>query len=324
MKVDTSNMADVMDTLRSNIDETMNGLPTADAIEQQADLARPIPPPNLKALTPQEAYPIHVLIPDTVLRMLQTRSLETTESSDELGKFVPAPAANASWIKERMWALVQASQLRKGNAASATSPSKKIDFSEDGAIMGPSPAPGSGADSGASVATSSILKTSKEDSRLKLKIVLYISLLWGFAKFAGGRGNGGDKEVLLGKLRLNRMSGGELILDDLFTRFAQAQRGAKRAQLTSFTETKLYAYMFALSLHLDDFSLDPVPLARDLAMGPQRVAEVFKSLGCSTTTAPRQGAVAGGGGGGDGQRVQRRVILKCPVELPKVRQVRRG
>lgn len=210
MKVDTSNMADIMGTLQSNIDTTMADVPNQDSITEEADLARPIPTPNLRAVLPSEAYPLDILIPDGVYRMLQTKGLESVNGVDELSKYLPAQAAHAPWIKERMWDKIQSCKLRKDTSK------KKIDFGDDdGEAL--------------SKASSGILKSSKEDSKSKVKIMMYISLLWGFVKTVGGsRDKGGDKEILLGKLRLNQLNGGEFILDDLFTRFGQMQRGAKR------------------------------------------------------------------------------------------------
>jgi hypothetical protein len=43
-----------------------------------------------------------------------------------------------------------------------------------------------------------------------------------------------------------------------------------RGQVTSFTETKLYAYMFALCLHYENFALDPSAISRDLGLGPSK------------------------------------------------------
>ena len=44
----------------------------------------------------------------------------------------------------------------------------------------------------------------------------------------------------------------------------------RSGQMTGFTETKLYAYIFALCLHFENFSLDPSGLARDLGLGPAK------------------------------------------------------
>lgn len=88
-----------------------------------------------------------------------------------------------------------------------------------------------------------------------------------------------------------------------------------RAQITSFTETKLYAYMFALCLHLENFSIDPSALSKDLGLGPTRVTEIFKSLGCTTAKKPVFQA--------DGSSKQERtLVLKIPFELPKPRKGR--
>lgn len=105
--------------------------------------------------------------------------------------------------------------------------------------------------------------------------------------------------------------------------------------MTSFTETKLYAYMFALCLHFEDFSIEPAPLARDLGLSatrsvrsyselfpltlmcPSSVSEIFKSLGC--TTANKNIFLSDGT-----SQIQRRIVLKCPFELPQPRRGRRN
>lgn len=43
-----------------------------------------------------------------------------------------------------------------------------------------------------------------------------------------------------------------------------------RYQVTGFTETKLLAYMFALALHLDYFTIDAASLANDLGLPPTK------------------------------------------------------
>lgn len=48
--------------------------------------------------------------------------------------------------------------------------------------------------------------------------------------------------------------------------------------MTSFTETKLYAYMFALCLHFEDFSIEPAPLARDLGLSATRSVRSYSEL----------------------------------------------
>lgn len=85
--------------------------------------------------------------------------------------------------------------------------------------------------------------------------------------------------------------------------------------MTSFTETKLYAYLFALCLHLENFTIDPAALSKDLGMSPTKVTEIFKSLGCT----PTKKVVAHANGS---TKQERMLILKCPFELPKPRRGR--
>lgn len=289
MKVDTSNMLDVIDTLQGDIDQTKGQSVSLEAAQSQSENARPIPPLNVHALTPYEAYPMSALIPDPVFRLLSTKRLEKAHSMEELGKCLPNQVNQSDWLKERMWNFVRSVQLRR---------SAKTDNDEG--------------DNDHGTATSGILKSSHaRDGRSKLKATFYFGLLWAFlALNARGSKRAMSKEDLLFKLRLQDLTGGEQILDDLFERFTETQRGVKRGVMTNFTESKLHAYMFAICLHIDDFSVDPAALSRELNMPTTKVSEMFRSLGCSTASSKAEGAT------------QRKMVLKCPVELPKPRKGR--
>jgi DNA-directed RNA polymerase I subunit RPA49 len=300
MKVDTSNMLDVMNIMQEGIEEATFNIPTEEDMKEEADQARPIPPANLNALIPQEAYPLNELIPDAIFRLLNVKFLQNVESATQLGRILPYDGPNNSaWLKDRMWPLIQVSQLAHNKMKN------KMELDDEAFQSSPS--------------TSGILKSStganREESKTKLKILWYIALLWSFVKIVARRDKGGDKEALLKKLKLDQAHGGEAIIDDLFARFAQTERGSLRGQVTSFTETKLYAHMFALCLHLENFSIDPTSLSRDLGLGPTRVTEIFKSLGC--TTAKKAIFQADGS-----SKQERMLVLKCPLELPKPRRGR--
>jgi DNA-directed RNA polymerase I subunit RPA49 len=214
MKVDTSNMADVINTMQEGIEEATENMPDEQTMKEESDQARPIPPPNLLALVPQEAYALHVLIPEEIFRLLNVKFLSSVESASQLGRMLPQGPSHSTWLKDRMWSLIQISQLSHNKQENT-----KIEFDEDGSQL-----------DGAS-STPSILKSSKgrNESRLKLKTLWYIALMWGFVKtVAGRRDKGGEKEVLLKKLKLDQTSSGETILDDLFARFAIVERGSSR------------------------------------------------------------------------------------------------
>ncbi|UZJ57255.1 hypothetical protein CBS101457_006575 [Exobasidium rhododendri] len=301
MKVDTSNMEEVINTMQEGIEEATQSMPSEEAMKEEADQARPIPPPNLHALTPQEAYPLDVLIPNEVFRLLNVRFLSNVESASQLGRVLPAGGPNQSnWLKDRMWSLIQVAQLSHNQQTST-----KTEFDEDGSQVGDA------------ALTASILKSSKgrNESKLKLKMLWYIALMWGFVKTVSGRRDkGGDKEGLLKKLKLDQTNSGETILDDLFARFAETERGSSRGQVTNFTETKLYAYMFALCLHFENFALDPSTISKDLGLGPSKVSEIFKSLGCTTN---KKSVIQADGT----SKHERQLVLKCPLELPKARKI---
>ncbi|MCO5589773.1 hypothetical protein L7F22_043742 [Adiantum nelumboides] len=313
MKVDTSNMLNIVNTLQDGIENTKQSIPSIDEMNAEAELARPIPPPNFKAQSPHQAYPLEVLIPDAIFRLLSTRSLEEVESQVELAKALPVRAAQSTWLKDRMWNMIQSAKLRKMNQGKGSSSAKaKVEFDEDGL-----PVENEDESSMDTAPTNGILKTSRQDARTKLKVAFYIALLWSFLTVAKGGSKGGEKEQLLFKLRLHNLSGGDQILSDLFSQFSEQERGSKRGTITPFTETKLHAYMFALCLHLEDFSIDTTPLANDLAIPPSRVADIFRSLGCTSANKTVTNA--------DGtSRSQRRTILKIPFELPKPRKGRRN
>ncbi|PWN33795.1 uncharacterized protein FA14DRAFT_185336 [Meira miltonrushii] len=313
MKVDTSNMLDIVNTLQDGIEDTKQNIPSIDEMNAEAEHARPIPPPNFKAQTPHEAYPLEVLIPDAIFRLLNTRTLEGVESQAELAKALPVRASQSPWLKERIWNMIQSAKFRKMNQGKGGSPTKaKVEFDEDGL-----PIENEDESSMDTAPTNGILKTSRQDARTKLKVAFYISILWSFLSVARGGSKGGEKEQLLFKLRLHNLPGGDQILADLFSQFTEQERGSKRGSITNFTETKLYAYMFALCLHLEDFSIDTAPLARDLTVPPTKVTDIFRSLGCTSANKTVTNS--------DGtSRAQRRTILKIPFELPKPRKGRRN
>ena len=68
--------------------------------------------------------------------------------------------------------------------------------------------------------------------------------------------------------------------------------------------------MFAIFLHLDNFSSDAAKLSRDLELPMQRIQDLFKSLGCSNSQIVVSAA------GQDGKK-ERRMVLKVPLTFPK-------
>lgn len=74
----------------------------------------------------------------------------------------------------------------------------------------------------------SILKTSgsKDEGKLRLRMCLFMALLWAFRRNSGMLGR--DREGLSDKLRLKNTNSGEVIMEDLLARFAERTRGGKK------------------------------------------------------------------------------------------------
>ncbi|KDN51335.1 hypothetical protein K437DRAFT_254923 [Tilletiaria anomala UBC 951] len=242
-----------------------------------AETIRYIPAPNLQATHPSQAFSIDAIIPSTVFRALDVKWLAEAESEEAAAKQLPSPGpARSAYLLSHVWNAVKAN--RSCNAS----------------------------DNDASIGSTSILKHGLGKERLRL--ALYASLL--FALWRNLR-NLNDREKLSGKLKLKGGSGSGIVLEDLLTRFTEEERGTHKRTLTRPMETKLLAYMAAIFLHLDSFSVDITRVAAGLELPHPRVQEIFKSLGCT----PAQIAVSGSGDGAT--KKERRMVLKVPLTFPK-------
>lgn len=96
--------------------------------------------------------------------------------------------------------------------------------------------------------------------------------------------------------------------------------------MTATSETKLFAHILVLALHLDNFSVVPQQLAQELSVPTQRyvcffwltgrVSELLRSLGCSSSQSTQHGVE-------DGNVVSQQVKqwrLKIPLSFPQQRK----
>ncbi|PWN53433.1 RNA polymerase I associated factor, A49-like protein [Violaceomyces palustris] len=283
MKVDTRNMEGILDQVTEGIEDSTASLPTKEVLEATANQARPVPPANLQAEHPSEAYALSDLIPPNVLKQLSIKRLIDCQDQASLAAALPVPGPRHSrWLVTRTWSAVQ-------NAQHSQASSSTTSFDSDGQAI---PKPGGG-----------------EEARNRVKVALYIALLWAFRK----NSKLADRSVLVEKLKLEGEQ--EPVLEDMIRRFTETQRGSNKPQLTTFSETKLLAYMFALCLHLDNFSVDSQSIASDLALAPKRVSDIFKSLGCTSADRVQHGI---DDNSKEYSRKEKRMILKLPLVFPKV------
>ncbi|KAE8222511.1 hypothetical protein CF319_g4308 [Tilletia indica] len=282
LKVDASNMTSMLDEVAEGINESAAILPSVEAITEIEAKGKPGPIPNMAATTPAEVYAPNTLIPPSILNSLPIQRLIKSEDEASMRKVLPHPGPpHSDWIASRMWALV-----KRINANSAN---------------------GEGG----------ILRTNRDDARVKLRMAVYLALLWAFRK---NRGVLDDKPTLMGKLRIDGAANGELIVDDLLSRFAETPRGGGKPILTTASETRIFTHICALALHLDDYAVDPHDLALALNIQSAKMIDYFKSIGCTASdvsvpvATPSSNALESSSAS---IRKERRLVLKLPLKFPQ-------
>lgn len=181
----------------------------------------------MQAESPEDAYPIIDLIGGQSISNLLTQATEAffdpnIVKREDLTPLLPiAGPGKSSYILNR---ILEASERgRRGGAgfiSSSSSPSSGSkskskangDFKNHGLL---------------------VTSTSKSNAKIRMKVLFYLSLLWCFwklnDKFKNGRLVGEkEKREFLEKLKLNESEGGEMIMDDLFSRFTETQRGSDK------------------------------------------------------------------------------------------------
>lgn len=183
----------------------------------------------MQAQSAEDAYPINDLIGGQTISNLLTQATDlffnpNIAKREDITPLLPvAGPGKSSYILNR---ILEASERgRKGGAgfiSSSSSPSSSSSKSKSKSANNDSKSHGL-----------LVTSTSKTNARLRMKVLVYISLLWCFwklnEKFKNGRSVGeNEKREFLEKLKLKEIEGGEMILDDLFGRFTENQRGSNK------------------------------------------------------------------------------------------------
>ncbi len=116
------------------------------------------------------------------------------------------------------------------------------------------------------------------DSKLRLKIMYYISTLMGV--YFNRRSRFMDK--LLEKFQ-NQPS--TFIVDSCLKRFTDYNGIRKHFYMDPMNEDKILTYILALMLRLDNYTLPVTPLAQELSINPSRLVSLLRALGCHTKNA---------------------------------------
>ncbi|ETW79765.1 hypothetical protein HETIRDRAFT_440794 [Heterobasidion irregulare TC 32-1] len=101
-KVDVSAMENVAGMLQDRIEEGTENLPTKDEAKLAADAARLIPPYNMDAETPEDAYPLHGIIPEQEWSALDALYRPLKNMSSTLDRMKSLPNVRSQWVREHL------------------------------------------------------------------------------------------------------------------------------------------------------------------------------------------------------------------------------
>ena len=296
MKVDTANMEVILDDFTGGIQDNLASLPSLDEVLASSTSSRPMPPANLDAKHPAEAYRISDLIPTDIFKSLPIQKLiDNVHDEEALKEHIPYSKEFPAWIWSRLVDNLQRSSHLSGGSSGKKHTTFDDDDDEDTPATGEdvmmTPALGATED--------------KEDAKDKVRIAYYMSLLW----FIQSRPKSvSQRSKLISSLKLDGEDANKRIIKAILGTFTETPANSDRAVMSAFHSTKVLAYMCALALHLDNFSVDHDKLARNCNIPPATLRELFRTLGCTS-------AVVGG---------EKRMVLKTPFTLPQPRKGKAG
>ncbi|SPC68038.1 related to RPA49 - 49 kD subunit of DNA-directed RNA polymerase I [Ustilago sp. UG-2017b] len=304
MKVDTANMEVILDDFTGGIQDNLASLPSLDEVLASSTSSRPMPPANLDAKHPAEAYRISDLIPTDIFKSLPIQKLiDSVDDSEALKELIPYSREFPAWIWSRL-----VDNLHRSSYLSGSSSGKKHttfdddDDDDDDAIK-----PANGGADGEDVLLMPVLGATedKEDAKNKVRMAYYMSLLWYIQRHPKSVS---QKGKLISSLKLDGEDANKRIIKAILNTFTETPANSDRAVMSAFHSTKVLAYICALALHLDNFSVDHGKLARNCNIAPATLRELFRTLGCTS-------AVVGG---------EKRMVLKTPFTLPQPRKGKAG
>lgn len=300
MKVDTANMEVILDDFTGGIQDNLASLPSLDEVLASSTSSRPMPPANLDAKHPAEAYRISDLIPSDIFGSLPIQKLiDNVDDHEALKELLPYSKEFPAWIWSRLLDNLQRSSHLAGNSSGK----KHTTFSDD---EDDAEATANGAAGDDLMMMPALGATEdKEDATDKVRIAYYMSLLW----FIQSRPKSvSQRGKLISSLKLDGEDANKRIIKAILSTFTETPANSERAVMSAFHQTKVLAYMCALALHLDNFSVDHDKLARNCNIPPATLRELFRTLGCTSS-------VVGG---------EKRMVLKTPFTLPQPRKGKAG
>ena len=167
-----------------------------------------------------------------------------------------------------------------------------------------------------------IVQTAQNDAGMSramelVRVGYYVAILLAFRKHARGlsRGDDGVSQVAH-KMRLPEHEK-DIVMEHLVSQYAEQARSSHRYAMTAIGDTRLFASIVVLALHLEEFSLASDVLAQELCVTTQRVNEILRSLGCTSSQSTKHGV---DGDGAASQQQQRKWHLRLPLSFPNQRK----
>ncbi|GAA5903096.1 DNA-directed RNA polymerase I subunit RPA49 [Sporobolomyces salmoneus] len=272
--------------LQSSIQQSSAHLPTVESIELTANEARPIPPFNLEAETPAQVYALEHLLSPAELNSIDLSPFLSAPTNKERLAMLPGKKPDFIWTKFKQI-------LPARNEV-------------EGSIPNP-----------------------KKQDRERLKLLIHLAYLFRFKEtvFAGTKSL--DRSKLVERLG----NPAPIVVDSLIDRYTEGIRtsgggggGGEQRKMTSFMEQKLLSYLLVIVLRIDGYSTDIDSIAHDLAIGPPKIREVFRSLGCqivAPSAVDREKLVTSGFAKTTAEAGKmKKATLKVPLEFPKERKGR--
>lgn len=107
-----------------------------------------------------------------------------------------------------------------------------------------------------------------------IRIGYYVAILLAFRKYARWLSRHGEDGVssISQKMRLPDHER-DIVMEHLVSHFAEQSRGSQRYAMTATGDTRLFASILVLGLHLEDFSIAPEAPAQELSVTTQRFVD---------------------------------------------------
>ncbi|KAF7326675.1 Rpa49 subunit specific to nuclear RNA polymerase I [Mycena venus] len=129
---------------------------------------------------------------------------------------------------------------------------------------------------------------------------------------------GGDKDKdRKRQLKLLFYIAAMMAFPSLLARFTECPRGSSEPRTTPQLDVRLLAHVLALCLRVDNYAADHALIARDLSLSPDKITQVFRSLGCKIVTLGERERTRLGLP--DSVADEKRAVLTAPVQFPKQR-----